>query len=302
MLIALIPVFIVILIGYGLRRAGFPGDEFWPHIEKLTYYVLFPALLFERTVTVQLDPEIIGPSVIVLITVVLTMSAFIMIVRNWWRAGEPAFTSFFQGSIRFNTYIGLSASYALFGEGGLSLAAFIVAIWIPLVNVLCVTVLVVFTGHGVNRSRTIVLEIVRNPVIVACAGGLLFNATGLDLNKVLLESLSLFGRASLPMGLMAVGAGLELASAHKNIKIVAASCLLKLVLLPLLMLVISSGLGLERTMTLVAILFASLPGSPLSFILARQLGGDSRLMAHIVTAQIIVSMMTMPFIMSLVIR
>lgn len=296
---ALLPVFLVIISGYVFRRFHFPGENFWTYAERITYYVLFPSLLLQKTATAQFDVRTLFPMVTALITAVLAMTSLLLLTRLWWKFGAAAFTSFFQGGIRFNTYIGLSASFALFGDGGLTLAALAIAVLIPLINVLCVTVLVI-SAHSQKRDwRSITQAIIRNPLIVACAGGILLNISGIKLPEAISNTLTLFGRASLPLGLLALGAALKIADVHTSGKVILSNCVLKLAVMPAFMWTIAQMLDLHHSAAGIAVLFAALPGSPTSYILARQLGGDSLLMAGIVTAQVIFSLVTLPVIMIL---
>ena len=298
---SLVPIFIVIVAGYIFRRTGFPGDDFWSYAERITYYVLFPALLLQKTATASLDMGTIAPMAAALYAAILAMAALSFLFRPWRRYGAKAFTSFFQGSIRINTYVGLSAAFALLGDKGLTLAAITVAVLIPLINVLCVTVLVVFGNERERSWRSLLLAIVRNPLIVSCTAGIVLNVSGIGLHNGVSETLLLFGRASLPLGLMALGAGLDLGAAKGAGTLMTLNCALKLIVMPFFMWTATEMLNVDATAGVIAVLFAALPGSPTSFILARQLGGDSLLMANIVTAQVVLSMVTLPFIMAMVI-
>jgi predicted permease len=225
------------------------------------------------------------------------MAGLLLLIWIWWSDSADsaaALTSFFQGGIRFNTYVGLSAAYALFDNDGLSLAAMAIAVLIPFVNLLCVTVLVSFNQTDTRSWRTVIIELIRNPLIIACTAGIIVNISGVDLPKGISNTLDIFGRASLPLGLMAVGAGLEFGTARASVKIIMLSCILKLIVLPVVVWTIAQALNAHIMTTAIAVLFAALPGAPSSYILARQLGGDSSLMARIVTLQIIVSMLTLP--------
>jgi len=296
---ALVPVFLVILTGYLLRWFQFPGDEFWFRAERLTYFVLFPSLLFQKTATASMGTYTVSLMVLVLVIAVVIMSGLLFYIKKWWTAGGPAYTSFFQCSIRFNTYVGLAATFALFGDSGLTIAAIAIAVLIPLLNVLCVTVLILFNDQNKGSLQTIARELIRNPLIIACTSGILLNYVGIGLHPVVEETFSIFGRAALPVGLLCVGAAIDVAAARDSEKTVVFSSLLKLIVFPLLMWTISKLLSLDPQLSSIAILFAALPGSPAAYILSRQLGGDSQLMAGIITVQIIAAMVTFPFVLAL---
>lgn len=298
---ALIPIFIVILSGYAFRKLQFPGDEFWSYAERITYFFLFPSLLLQKIATAPLDLQAFVPMVAALYAAILAMTGLVFLMRPWRTYGAKAFTSFFQGSIRFNTYVGLSAALALFGDEGLTLAAVAIAVLIPLINVLCVSVLVAYDDSGKRNWQTVISGIIRNPLILSCVAGITLNLSGVGLHSTVSDTLSLFGRAALPLGLLALGAGLDIAAVRADGKVLAINCLLKLLVLPAIMWTASQVMNISPLATAVAVLFAALPGSPMSFILAKQLGGDSRLMASILTVQVIISMFTLPVIMALII-
>ncbi len=296
---ALVPVFFVILTGYLLRWFQFPGDEFWFRAERLTYFLLFPALLFQKTATASMGSYPVSLMMLVLVIAVVIMAGLLFYIKKWWTAGGPAYTSFFQGSIRFNTYVGLAATFALFGDSGLTIAAIAIAVLIPLLNVLCVTVLILFNDQNKGSLQTVARELMRNPLIIACTSGILLNYFGIGLYPVVEETFSIFGRAALPVGLLCVGAAIDIGAARDSGKTVVFSSLLKLIVFPLLMWTISKLFSLDPQLSSIAILFAALPGSPAAYILSRQLGGDSQLMAGIITVQIIAAMVTFPFVVAL---
>lgn len=299
-LLALIPVFAVILAGYGLSSFGFPGDTFWTQAERLTYYVLFPSLLFQRTATAPLDSHGYLFMAAALCAAVLVMTGLLFLVLPWWRLGNQTFTSFFQGSIRFNTYVGLAAAFALFGNEGLTVASVTISVLIPVLNVICVSVLVVFCRSEKSGLSTLASEIVRNPLVLACVSGSLLNVTGFGLHQSINDILLIFSRAALPIGLLCVGAGLDSSAVRKSGIVVAAACVLKLLVFPAVMWTACRTLGLDTMTTSIAVLFSALPGSPAAYILSKQLGGDSLLMASIITVQTPLSMLTLPVVMAMI--
>jgi predicted permease len=296
---SLIPVFLIILLGYGLQKTSFPGDSFWPGAERLIYFLLFPALLFSSTAKATWELHSIASMIWAVLLTMFVITFLLIILRTKLTQNDKAFTSLFQGSIRFTTYIGLAAVFALFGDSGLQIAAVLITILIPLVNSLSVMVLVRFGGQQ-NGWHWIFKSVARNPLIIACVLGMTYNLTGLGMPMVFDNFVSILGRTSLPLGLLAVGASMQLTTIKKAGPEVVKACLLKLILLPGLMWAACYMFQADRLSTAIAVLFGALPGSPLSYILAKQLGGDSKLMATIVTVQTGVSMLTLPVVVALV--
>ena len=293
--LAIIPIFGLILLGFVLRRLEFPGRDFWPVSERLTYYVLFPALLVSGIADRSFDGTAMGLA-LTLASAVCLVGAFLMLVKNMFRMDGPAFTSVFQGAIRPNTYVGLSASAALLGSDWMTLSAVALLTLVPLVNVLCVLVLSRHGKHGGGLAR-VGGELVRNPLILACAVGIVLNVSGLSLPVLLNDLLVILGKAALPMGLLAVGAGLRMEGLGERALPVGLASLAHLVALPLAAFGCAQLLGVDGPARDAALIYTAIPVSVSAFILARQMGGDHRVMALIITAQTALSAVTMPIIL-----
>jgi len=298
-LTSLLPVFLIIICGYGLKKSKFPGDQFWPGAERLVYYILFPALLFSSSAGASWEFYSVASMVWAILATMFIMSGLLLILRPRLTKKDAAFTSVFQGSIRFTSYIGLAAAFSLFGKEGLYLAAVLITVLIPLVNVLSIMVLVRYGGQE-GGWYWIFTTVIKNPLIIACLAGMLINLLGFQLPAVVENLATILGKGSLPLGLLAVGASLQITAMKKTGPEIIYACLLKLILLPALMWVTCTLIGVDNLSTAVAVLFAALPGSPLSYILAKQLGGDTKLMSSIIAIQTGVSMISLPIIIALV--
>lgn len=298
-LTSLLPVFLIIICGYGLRKSGFPGDNFWPGAERLVYYILFPALLFSSSAGASWEFYSIASMVWAILATMFVMSGILLVLRPRLTKKDASFTSVFQGSIRFTSYIGLASAFSLFGDEGLYLAAILITVLIPLVNVLCIMVLVRYGGQQ-GGWKWIFTTVVKNPLILACLAGMLVNLLGIQLPVMVDNLATILGRGSLPLGLLAVGASLQFNAIKKTGPEIIYACLLKLILLPTLMWLACTLIGVDTLSTAVAVLFAALPGSPLSYILAKQLGGDAKLMSSIIAVQTGVSMVSLPIVITLV--
>ena len=297
---SLLPVFFIIICGYVLKKSEFPGDKFWPGAEQIVYYILFPALLFSSSAGASWEFYSVSSMVLAILATMFIMSGILLVLRPRLTKKDASFTSVFQGSIRFTTYIGLAAAFSLFGEEGLYLAAVLITVLIPLVNILSVMVLVRYGSQQEGGWYWIFSTVVKNPLVIACLAGMTLNLLGLKLPEMVENFTIILGKGSLPLGLLAVGASLQFSTIKKTGPEIVYACLLKLLLLPTLMWLSCSLIGVDSLSTSVAVLFAALPGSPLSYILAKQLGGDTKLMSSIIAVQTGVSMVTLPVIIALV--
>ncbi|MDH3230939.1 MAG: AEC family transporter [Alphaproteobacteria bacterium] len=299
-LAALAPVFLLILFGYGLRRAGWFGAAFWADVDRLVFYILFPAFLVIRIGTADLSGLVLGPMGLGIAGGLFAMVALAFALKPLLRLDGPGFGAAFQGCMRPNIYVGFAAADALFGiEGGI-LAAIVVAVGTPLVNVFAAVVLTLYGPDGSGGWRHALMAMARNPVILAIAAGLAVNLSGLGLPPVLDDMLAILARGTLAMALLSVGAGLQFAAARQAGRTVLAVSALKLAGLPALTLAACLAFGAQGLPLAVAVMFASLPNSPTSYSMTRQLGGDHTMMAALITVQTFAAMATMPAVLVLI--
>jgi malonate transporter and related proteins len=292
------PIFLIIVAGFFLRRTRLFPAEAWPPVERITYYVLFPALLFVSLATANIDDLPLGPMAIGVIGTPAIMALVLLICRPALKLDGPGFTSLTQGAIRFNTYIGIPLVIAFYGPETIALGAVFIAFMVPFINVVCVWVLAKYGGGGASTLDA-VKEMGRNPLILACLAGIAVNLSGLGLAAPAQTFFDLIGRAAPTVGLLCVGAGIDLAAARAGRSWVALSAVLKLGAMPLIALGFAELLGLTGAAAYVLVIFHALPTAPSAYILARQMGGDARLMAGILTTQTALAIVTLPIWISL---
>ena len=296
-LAALAPIFLLILFGYGLRRAGWFGEAFWADVDRLVFYVLFPAYLVLRIGTADLSGLVLGPMGLGVAVGLCAMAAIAFALKPLFRVDGPGFGAVFQGCMRPNIYVGFAAAEALFGVEGGVLAAIVVAVGTPLVNVFAAVVLTAYGPDGGWRNA--VLAMARNPVILSILAGLIINLIGLGLPPVIDDMLEILGRGTLAMALLSVGAGLHFQAARQAGARVLAVTALKLAGLPAITLATCLAFGAQGLPLAVAVMFASLPNSPTSYSMTRQLGGDHTMMAALITVQTFAAVATMPAVLLL---
>lgn len=295
----ILPVFLLIFLGSVLRRSGFLGEVAWPVIERLSYFVVFPALLLQTMATVELGGLDIGRITLAILATSAVITALLLVTRPLYGVPGPSYTSVFQGGLLQNTYIGFALIFGLFGTEGLSVASVALAIYVPLTNTLCIVALSRW-GHQASGSlRTAALATLKNPLIMATLLGFVLNLTGLGLPPIIEPLLEILGRAALPLGLLAAGAGLDLAAARASTRPLLLTSLVKLVVVPATAFAMAQVFGLEGVALVVTVLFLASPAATNSYILARQLGGDATLMASIITVQTALSMASIPVVVIL---
>lgn len=298
-LAALAPIFLLILFGHGLRRAGWFGEAFWADVDRLVFYVLLPAYLVLRIGTADLSGLVFGPMGLGVAAGLFAMAAIAFALKPLFRVDGPGFGAVFQGCMRPNIYVGFAVVEALFGAEGGILGAIVVAVGTPLVNVFAAAVLTLYGPGGKGDWRQAALAMARNPIILAIAAGLVINLSGLGLPPPVGGVLGIMASGALAMALLSAGAGLRFAAARRaGVKVLAVTAL-KLAGLPAITLAACLAFGAEGAPLVVAVMFASLPTSPTSYSMTRQLGGDHTMMAAIITVQTFAAMATMPAVLLL---
>ncbi len=293
---ALLPVLALILVGFMIQRTNFLPPTFWPSAEKLTYFLLMPATLIHNLAGKQIGSL---PWLKILLTVEGAVLTSALLVTLWGLAnrnmGGAAFTSLFQGGVRFNTFVVLALAENLFGKDGLFLAAMGAGFMIILINVLCVSAfsLAVNNGKKIDFKR-LFIDLLRNPLIIGCVIGVGLNASGLKLPLAIDGILSLGGKAAFPVGLMAVGAAYRAENLMLHWHPLLVTSTVQFLCKPLIAWSLATYLGLSGIALSVVVLLFSVPTAPSAYILSRQMGGDHDSMAAIITVQTGLSFITLP--------
>jgi predicted permease len=300
---ALLPVFLLIMLGFILKRSLMPLDTQWHGLERLTYYVLFPMLLVQTLVKADLSNVPVAGVGGALLLSALAMSLLCLALRPLfarWKIDGPAFTSIFQGATRWQTFVALAVSSNLFGHTGLALASVAMVAIIPLVNVFSVSVLARYASPEKQSVRAVVMTVVKNPLIWACTIGLAVNVTHLPLPKIWDDVAEALGRSSLGIGLLVTGAGLQLEGLFRPSLAASIAVFLKLVLMPVLGIGLALWFGISGSSLVIVAVCSAVPTSSSAYVLARQMGGDAPLLAQIITLQTILAAVTMPVAIALV--
>ena len=300
---ALLPVFLLIVLGLILKRTLIKPETQWVGLERLTYYVLLPLFLIQTLVKADLSTVPVGGVGGALLLSALAISLLCLALRPLLaRAGVdgPAFTSIFQGATRWQNYVALSVSGSLYGNPGLAIASVAMIAIVPMVNVFSVAVLAHYALPEKRSAGSIVVTVAGNPLIWACAIGLALNVTHIPLPKLWHEVADALGRSSLAIGLLVTGAGLHLEGLFRGSMGAAIGVLFKLVLMPMLALGLALWFGLSGTSLVIVAICSAVPTSPSAYVLAHQMGGDAPLLAQIITLQTILAAITMPIAIALV--
>lgn len=293
--LSIAPVFLLILLGYGLRRGGIPSAEFWNLNDRLVYWVLMPALFFAKISTADLGAGALGGFAAMLYAGFFVATAFGLVAQRMAGLAAAQGSDVVQGSGRFNTFVGLAIAEALYGAGGLQMAVLGSALLVPVVNVTVVTILTLMHRRGGGNPMAATLrELATNPLILSILAGLAVNLAGLGGLPVLDETTNILGQGALPVMLLCVGANLKLRGMRAALLPMGIAALGKLVVFPLVVVAVALALGVGGTVVEVAVIYGALPTAVAAYSLARQFGADTTLMAAIITAQTLLAFVTIP--------
>ena len=284
----ILPNFVLILVGLLLARRFGYGREFWTGLEKLVYYVLFPALLFRSLAVAKLDFAQTGWLVAAACAFTIGGFALSLLPKPLFRIDQQLHATASQCGYRFNTYIGLAIAGSLHGSQGVALAALLLGVMIPLANFGAVAVL---ASHS---ERGFLAELAQHPLVVSSLAGFAFNLAGLHLPGFADQTLSLLSQTALPAGLLAVGAAMRLEKGQGSIAAHAWWLTVKLAAVPAMAWLMARALGVQGYEAAVLVLCAALPTATNAYILAVRMSGDGRAVATQITVGTVLSMLTIP--------
>lgn len=294
MLAAILPVFLLILLGVAIRYARWMPDDFFPSMEKFSYFIAFPALLFTGIARLDFQGRMVVELALATVLPTLIVVGLAVLVLWFWRGlPDASRSSVVQGAMRPNSYFGIAVSALFFPPRTAALVMLALALCLPVVNVLSIVALSWWSGSKVAPGR-VAKTLATNPIILATLAGIGASVSGLALPLPLMNTLDILGKAALALGLLCVGSGLVFSLEGLRPVALAFTSALKLLVLPLVASQVCALLGVSQAVTLAASFYCALPTAPNAYIMARQLGGDARLMASLITLQTLLAAVTIP--------
>jgi malonate transporter and related proteins len=289
----LFPDFSLILIGFLVCRHTALNRNVWAQVESLVYFLLFPVLLFHSIVKTPLDLRaasgLIGAGwALGFVGIAL---AYVLPHLPWFgtHMNQRDHAASAQIAFRFNSFIGLALAERLAGPQGVQLIAVLIGVCVPLFNVAAIWPM---ARHG---EKGFVRELVRNPLILATASGLLANLAGISIPVWLEPTVSRLGAASLALGLMAAGAGMQFGALARAKTLAVSVLAIRHFVTPIVALGLSHLFGLSAVQTTVLLAFSALPTASSAYVLAARMGYDGAYVAGLVTLSTLLGMLSLPF-------
>jgi len=288
-LLLLLPDFSLIVLGAVLRQVMLNEAAFWPSVEKLVYFILFPALLFNAMATADIDPDGTLPLFFSGLGLMVSGFALAWLGRPLMGLSPLAFASRMQCAYRFNTYIAIALAGKLHGPAGVATMGALCGTMVPFANIFAVSQL---ARHG---QTNMLREIARNPLVIATVAGLAWNLGGLPLPDAAASFLKRLGDAAVALGLLAVGAALRWGKAEGSLRGSVWLLAVKLMLLPAIAWGLGRQLGLGGVPFDILVLFAALPTASSAYILAMRMGGDGPGVAWLISASTLLAIVSLTF-------
>ncbi|MCK5293069.1 MAG: AEC family transporter [Arcobacteraceae bacterium] len=296
--ISVLPIFLLILTGYILKKRFIKDMIFWENIEKLVYYILLPILLILSIEKANFESIELVNFTLVLIIPTLILSLVLVIYQRYNNLENGSFTSVFQGSIRYNSYILLSMLLILLPDNGMLYFGIIAIFMIIITNLLSILVLSIYIKEHETISWKLTLKkIAYNPLIIASFIGVCLNLLSIEIPQIVSSYLSYLSSPALTLSLLAVGAGLSFKEVYADKLLLILPSVLKLLILPMLSFILFQYISLDVSSQTAILIYSSVPCAGNAYILSKQMNGNYTLMASIITLTMLLSIFTMPLVL-----
>lgn len=295
-MLAIAPVFAVMVLGHVLRRAGLPNESFWPQADRLVYWILMPVLLFHMNSTASFSGDLAISFAIVLVAAFYSVAILTFFACRALRIDDAITSTVLQGALRHNAFIALAICESLMGREGLVQATLAMSILALVTNVSIVPMLIGLLPKppGMSVKRRVMKDTVKNPIFLGIFAGLITNLLTVGPIPAVHEATGIVGRAALPMTLMCVGASLSFSGAKGKILPVLLSMAGKFLVFPMLVVALALSLSLDDLSIKVLLVFGAMSTATAGLALSRQLGGDVPLMSTIIATQTALVFVTLP--------
>ncbi len=278
-----VPVFLVIGLGYAVRELGLVGGDFFTQVNKLVYYVCLPLLLVYKIAGADFSTSFNFKLVIATSGGVACCFVIAFLYGKWRSFPAPVLGAFCQGSFRGNlAYIGLAIIFNAYGDIGLTRAGILLGFLVPILNLFAILALILPRQEQQTSFREVIRLIISNPLIIASLTGLLWSFFQVPIPVILDRTLNIVTGMSLPLALLSIGGTFSLASLKGDIPKAVLAAAMKLFLLPLITAALMISLNISGIDFAIGLLMAGAPTAVVSYIMASQMGADGELAGTIV--------------------
>ena len=279
------PLFILMAAGYSARQFNLVSDKFMSEVNRFVFNFLIPLMLFQSirdifhsdfSKTSLVFPSIAGVTVVILVSLCIVP----LFVK---RSGQRG--SMIQGIYRSNFLIyGMPLATGMYGQEAAQYIAVLLGIITPFYNIAAVIILSFFSEKRDKRFSLLqmALDIVRNPLIIGCAAGLLFGALRIELPSAVNNPINDLSASASSLALFLMGGEFKFRSLNNNLWKVFSATAARLIIVPLAAMIVFISMGFRTIELSVLLCIFAAPTAVNSYIMADNMGCDSELSGQIV--------------------
>jgi len=299
---SLFPIFILLLLGWILKRWGLTDSLFLKTSDRLIYYFFFPVMLFWKIGGASFEQGIDWHFCLASLLALLTMFGLSTLVIQLFRISAFQAGSFSQSCYRFNTYIGVAVILNSLGAEGMKYFGIIIGFAIPLINVFAVSLLIWFSGREIDilkRFSIAAKALVSNPLILGCLIGIAYSRLIGGFPVFINNSLSLISMVTLPLALISIGGSLSFAGLQGNMPLSFLAVILKLIVLPAIGWLYFYLFNVTGIPFKVGMIFLTLPASTAIYVLSSQMNSDTELASSAIVLSTLLSFFSLSVVLLL---
>ena len=294
----IVPIFLLILLGYFLTRIKLWDEHFLKIANNVCFKILLPVLLFYNVATANIFEVFNLKLLLYVCGCAILIFGIVFFIFPLFIKDQKKRGVMIQGTFRSNFLLfGVPLSLSIGGASGAILAAVVAAFYVPLINLLSVISLYVFSDAPNKSIKSALIGIVKNPLIIGGVSGLIFsvirNWIGFEMPVIVDTTLANIKSTATPIAFLILGGDLKFGNMIKNIKFSIISVLGKIVLIPAVMLTISALLGFDKLEMAILVAVFATPNAVSSYAMARNYEADYELAGEIITLGTLLSIVTM---------
>lgn len=287
------PLLVLMALGVLLKAVKLIPEGAFLIMNKLIFYLGIPALVFLSIISSDAPIWGYGGFALWIASAFIIVFVLLLIIVPRFEKDNSRRGVLVQGMVRSNDAVfGLAVAGAFLGEENLAVMSFAVALSVPILNAMGVLALEIFRGEKI-RPLKMLLNIIKNPIIIAVLLGYIVRYTGIGLPKVILVPLGHLSNMCTPLAFIVLGGILTFKSVKDNRAALLWVSLVKLLILPLLAVSVALLMGYRGDMLLAILVLFGAPTAMSSFPLACGLGGDTTLAGEQVAVTTALSLFTM---------
>jgi hypothetical protein len=299
---SLFPIFVLLLLGWLLKKRGLTDTVFLKTADRLIYYFFFPIMLFWKIGGASFENGIDWDFCLAALCALLTMFVISALAIKLFGIANFQAGSFSQSCYRFNTYIGVAVILNSLGAEGVKYFGILIGFAIPLINVFAVTTLIWYSGQEIDFRRRLSITgmaLISNPLILGCLAGIAYSGLIGWFPVFIDNSLSLISMVSLPLALISIGGSLTFAGVRGNLGLSFLAAGLKLLVLPIIGWMFLYMFNVTGIPLKVGLIFFALPASTAIYVLSSQMNSDTNLASSAIVLSTLLSFFSLSFILLL---